>query len=313
MNKSSHLRTPIIIYSRTFLPTFIPCCRSSPPIRPPTTFIEQSLLPLPHFEMNAVPSSSRSFAFPAPSPERRIHPAHARASTGVLRTRRSSPLLHEIQGPSRRLSPHQVLLLTPFGGPVPTEALSNTNANGTGAGGMSRGSSSMGPARPLPPPPRSTGMVPQTSSVGMGRDDAASSNRRSLPQFPTRLVNTRHLSLVQPANPSPLSQPLSTIPSASEQGSDSGSSHPISRDHSSTGDTEGEEGRDELGPLGGEGRMAAPMPMPMSVHTGVAMMRSNSLPVLTLRELDAMKDKDGELGISRGMHWAWVSNEEDEV
>lgn len=52
----------------------------------------------------------------------------------------------------------------------------------------------------------------------------------------------------------------------------------------------------------------------MPIQTGVVpMMRSNSLPVLTLRELDAMKDKDGELGISRGMHWAWVSNEEDEV
>ena len=271
--------------------------------------------------MNAVPSTfSRSFAFPAPSPERRIHPAHARASTGVLRTRRSSPLLHEIQGPSRRLSPHQVLLLTPFGGPVPTEALSNINTT-TGTGGMSRGSSSMGSSLPHP---RSTGMTPQTSSVGMGRDmepaassSSSSSNRRSLPQFPTRLINNRHQSLVQqPINPSPLSQPLSTIHSASEQGSDSGSSQPISRDHSSAGDTEGE-GRDELGPLEGVARMSVggqmPMPVPMSVQTTVAMMRSNSLPVLTLRELDAMKDKDGELGISRGMHWAWVSNDEDEV
>jgi hypothetical protein len=44
------------------------------------------------------------------------------------------------------------------------------------------------------------------------------------------------------------------------------------------------------------------------------MTRSNSLPVLTQRELDAMTDKDGELGIARGTHWAWVSRgDEDEL
>lgn len=262
-------------------------------------------------------SSSRSFAFPAPSPERRLHPAQQRASTSVLRTRRSSPLLHEIQGPSRRLSPHQVLLLTPFGGRVPIEALSNGPNGPNGPGVMARGSSSMGSSGHPTSQPRSmttaagAGVGSQSSSVGMGRDtDPAPSNRRSLPQFPTRLANTRHQSLVQPVNPSPLSQPLSTIPSCSEQGSESEGSQPISRDHSSAGDTEGEEGRDGLGPSEGE-RIS--MRMPKSIQTGVVpMMRSNSLPVLTLRELDAMKDKDGELGISRGMHWAWVSNEEDD-
>lgn len=42
----------------------------------------------------------------------------------------------------------------------------------------------------------------------------------------------------------------------------------------------------------------------------VDMMRSNSLPVLTQRELDAMQDKDGELGIARGTHWAWVQDDD---
>jgi hypothetical protein len=39
------------------------------------------------------------------------------------------------------------------------------------------------------------------------------------------------------------------------------------------------------------------------------MMRSNSLPVLTQRELEALQDKDGELGIARGAHWAWVQDD----
>lgn len=41
----------------------------------------------------------------------------------------------------------------------------------------------------------------------------------------------------------------------------------------------------------------------------VAMTRCNSLPVLTLRELEAIQEKDGDLGIQRGGHWAWVSRE----
>lgn len=41
----------------------------------------------------------------------------------------------------------------------------------------------------------------------------------------------------------------------------------------------------------------------------VAMTRCNSQPVLTLRELQAIREKDGDLGIQRGGHWAWVSRE----
>ena len=39
----------------------------------------------------------------------------------------------------------------------------------------------------------------------------------------------------------------------------------------------------------------------------VPMARSNSLPVLTLRELHALKQKYGGVGIVRGGEWAWVS------
>ena len=45
----------------------------------------------------------------------------------------------------------------------------------------------------------------------------------------------------------------------------------------------------------------------------VPMTRSSSLPVMTLRELQALKDKDGELGIARGGGWAWVSHQEEEA
>lgn len=146
---------------------------------------------------------------------------------------------------------------------------------GTGAGGAS--------------------MTPSYSSVGMGREvDPSPSVPRALPTMSTRF-NTRHQSLVQPVNPSPLSQPMTTIQSASEHGSESGSSsRPISREtsNSSSGTNE------DLGETSG-GSAASTVPMT----------RSNSLPVLTQRELDAMTDKDGELGIARGSHWAWVSTD----
>jgi hypothetical protein len=47
-------------------------------------------------------------------------------------------------------------------------------------------------------------------------------------------------------------------------------------------------------------------------HESTAMLRRNSLPVLTLRELDALKEKDGELGIERGGGWAWVRRGSEE-
>jgi hypothetical protein len=47
------------------------------------------------------------------------------------------------------------------------------------------------------------------------------------------------------------------------------------------------------------------------VAISIGMTRSNSLPVLTLRELEAIKQKDAELGIARGSDWAWVGSEEE--
>lgn len=232
--------------------------------------------------------SPQSFAFPSPtrpssgpslgtsiSPTSRI--PH-RVSLPVTRARRSSPLLHEIQPPSRRLSSHQMLLLTPFGGTLPPGALpmGGPHTATTGAMGMSRGSSSMGRNPPLP---RALPMVSNPSNL-------APPLSRS---HPTR---TRHLSLMNPtAGPSPLaSAPMTTIPSASEHGSSSGPGSAAPSREASEQSIEAERMPSLVGGI--------PATVPMT--------RSNSLPVMTLRELQALSQKDGELGIARGGGWAWV-------
>ncbi|WWC88661.1 uncharacterized protein L201_003574 [Kwoniella dendrophila CBS 6074] len=249
------------------------------------------------------------------------------------RPRRPSPLLHEIQPPSRRLSAHQMLLLTPFGGPLPAGALS-----GAGGMGMSRGSSSMGHALPTAPPrlgsesngwPRRDSGAESSSrhnsvqlgrelpaargststspapSIGMGRELPTTVNR-----FPPKV---RH-SFAHPAvNPSPLaSAPMTTIFS---QGSSEGTS---SRETSNQDlkRTETFMSRDEIGQetreIDEDDDIEPPKTRARLLSATVAMTRSNSLPVLTLRELQALKEKDGELGIQRGGDWAWVSRDGDE-
>jgi len=32
---------------------------------------------------------------------------------------------------------------------------------------------------------------------------------------------------------------------------------------------------------------------------------------MTIREMQALREKDGELGIARGSGWAWVSHQEE--
>jgi hypothetical protein len=245
---------------------------------------------------------SNGFAFP-PSASAHLGPAARR--TSVIRQRRSSPLLHEIQSPSRRLSTHQMLLLTPFGGPLPMEAITTNTGNGTGMGRMTRGSSSMGGPNPSGPGrAASLGMSSAPSSIGMGRNDMSNSTSRGAPGLSTRF-NSRHQSLVQPVNPSPLSHPLTTIQSASDYGSESGSSSlAISREPSNSSQTD-EEVEKEAQAHGGQSTARSRVNV-----MAVEMMRSNSLPVLTQRELDAMQDKDGELGITRGTHWAWVQDDD---
>ncbi|OCF35131.1 hypothetical protein I316_03172 [Kwoniella heveanensis BCC8398] len=264
------------------------------------------------------------------------------------RPRRSSPLLHEIQPPSRRLSAHQMLLLTPFGGPLPA-ALSVA-----GGMGMSRGSSSLGSGAPLSAPPRmgsGTGQsggwprresgqtasptaesgvpgqapAPAPAPPLMGRESAAQPQPQTLNRFPPRA----RLSLGHAvATHSPLaSTPMTTIFSqgSSEGGSSSRSREAVadsernqvfmSRAEVGMSSAGGARGREEYDDEDEAARkeeatpMAPQNPRQRLLSATVAMTRSNSLPVLTLRELEALKEKDGELGIQRGGDWAWVSRE----
>lgn len=113
----------------------------------------------------------------------------------------------------------------------------------------------------------------------------------------TRQFTRRHQSLANPhVGPSPLaSAPMTTIASVSdhESGSSGAGSAPPSRE-----------------PSHGEGDR---VPSLVGGFPGtVPMTRSSSLPVMTLRELQALEEKDGELGIARGGGWAWVSHEEED-
>ncbi|ORY30558.1 hypothetical protein BCR39DRAFT_505084 [Naematelia encephala] len=235
--------------------------------------------------------------FPVGSPA----PMHNRISLGE-RPRRPSPLLHEIQPPSRRLSSHQMLLLTPFGESMQPPSMILGGGGGVSMGmGMSRGSSSMGSGANVnlnPPhsaPPR-MGSIPDRPFASARRE----SGGRAAPIGPSptamrppvssrNLRNTRHHSLLSSTTtqPSPLaSAPLTTIPSETD------SSECSTRESSS------------------QGHSIHDVPASSAAHT-VPMMRSNSLPVMTLRELQALKEKDGELGITRGGNWAWISRDDE--
>ena len=96
---------------------------------------------------------------------------------------------------------------------------------------------------------------------------------------------------------------MATIQSASDYGSESDSSGmAASRENS---DNSGDSEEDEVERAQAMARIEAAR---RANAAAVAMMRSNSLPVLTQRELEALQDKDGELGIARGAHWAWVQD-----
>ncbi len=183
------------------------------------------------------------------------------------RSRRPSPLLHEIQPPSRRLSAHQMLLLTPFGGAIPPGELIRP------VEGVARIASSIGASLSLLTAPQRSFGSSSAMRVALGSIG------------PPRL---RHHSLVNPpAAPSPLSSaPMTTIQSASEYSSSESASNAS------------QEGIPNQGENSTTGTLGT-----------VAMTRSNSGPVLTLRELQALQQKDGELGIARGGEWAWMSRE----
>ncbi|ODN73985.1 hypothetical protein L202_07479 [Cryptococcus amylolentus CBS 6039] len=253
------------------------------------------------------------------------------------RPRRPSPHLHEIQPPSRRLSSHQMLLLTPFGGQVPMGTLPGLPLNRGGAG-MSRGSSSMGTAegvsrsgsrseRPSVPPglhPRREGRSSQgsrSSGTGVGVGAGAVNLGRDVPVAPLANLPPRvrqSLGAVgSVTHHSPLaSAPMATITSQGSSGESqsqeergTSSSAFMSRDEVDMARHRKASASTPYRHSATSGKRAIEHCEPQVMPTTVAMSRFNSLPVLTLRELEALIDKDGELGIQRGGHWAWVSRE----
>jgi len=271
--------------------------------------------------------SSTSYAFPPTSPidgsmalsgssRRSVHPESSRSSIASMsstegatarlsiskRPRRPSPLLHEIQPPIRRLSSHQMLLLTPFGGVIPAGALPSDSPfaeyNRVAGGGMSRGSSSMGRSGSSSGMPMAGSMSRGSSSMGKEPREHRLYSAPPLSYQNRALASrNRHHSLMNSiVGPSPLaSAPMTTIPSHSDHGSSSGTgSAAPSREPS-------DQDRERLPSLVG----GTPGTVPMT--------RSNSLPVMTIREMQALREKDSELGIARGGGWAWVASRQEEV
>ncbi|AFR98643.1 hypothetical protein C343_06621 [Cryptococcus neoformans C23] len=243
-------------------------------------------------------------------------------------SRQHSPRSHEIQSPSGRLSAHQMLLLTPFGGQLPATALStpggslgmsrvSSNANIPEAVAISADSherSSAGSSVSMKCGRSDCGslMEVSSSSIGLGigtgaealdmSKDMSLSPMSRLPTRPCQPLNVGS-DTIQPSSPvsGPASfQVLLSRPDNEQDLKQERSQSPVSGTglrhgprvaNKSANNNDADDGRLQL--------------MPPTV----AMTRCNSQPVLTLRELQAIREKDGDLGIQRGGHWAWVSRE----
>jgi hypothetical protein len=256
--------------------------------------------------------SAESRKLGGPSTARAVHSS----SSIPIRSRPSSPLLHEIQPPSRRLSAHQILLLTPFGGSVPQDVWGQPIHNRGASTGMTRESSTLGGRLRSGPRALSLGGNNTLWPMASPNGTASSSSTHEQPgAFVHPYPRLRNMPASSRAGagfvqPSPLSRPLTTIHSNSEAGSSDGTSAQLSRDPSSTCDTPELEqtanSTDDTSQLlfeDGEDHVK------MHSSVVVPMTRCTSLPIMTLRELEALKQKDEELGIVRGGDWAWVSRE----
>lgn len=180
---------------------------------------------------------------------------------------------------------------------TPTLAGWHGGANRRTSQGMSFGPTAMGPRGSIG---GSVGMDIGPTAMGreVGGEAGTTMSRQEGWRAPP--IRGRHQSLANPSvHPSPLSlssAPMATITSASEHSSSDGPGSTLpSREHTNQPPPQEEDMR--------------PMEHVGFVPPVVPMTRSNSLPVLTLRELEALKEKDGELGIARGSNWAWVSRE----
>lgn len=163
----------------------------------------------------------------------------------------------------------------------------------------------------------STGSIPEEGDGtgehrwGTGRMSVtALAMSKATPTPPHETAGALPISTMDPARPSLLavSQPMSSTASGSDNdrtlSAGGTASRPTSSDTHDHPVQDGTRDTADLGPdIGDDYQLVA-----LSLATTVPMTRYNSLPVLTLRELEAMKEKDGELGIERGGDWAWVSS-----
>lgn len=240
---------------------------------------------------------------------------------------RPSPRLHEIQPPSRRLSTHQMLLLTPFGGQLPATALTTPGGPlgmlrvsskasipegvAVSAGFLER--SSIGLSVSMKGSRSNRGSLMEVSSssmgLGIGIGTGALDMSKNLSSTPMSHLPTRSCQPLSAGSGVINSSPLVSAPTSSQAlVSRPGDQRDPKRERtqpprSTTGMPHGPRAADKSANNHEiDGRLQL---MPATV----AMTRCNSLPVLTLRELEAIQEKDGDLGIQRGGHWAWVSRE----
>lgn len=238
-----------------------------------------------------------------------------------------SPGLHEIQPPNGRLSAHQMLLLTPFGGQLPATALSTPG----GSSGMSRVSSNANIPEGLA---ISAGFHERSSAGSSISMKCGRSNGGSLMEVSSSSMG---LGISTGAGALDMSKdmsltPMSRLPTRPCQPLSAGSdtihpSPPVSASENSQvllsrqGNEWDLKQERSQSPISGTGMRHDPGVADKSANNydvdgrlqlmppTVAMTRCNSLPVLTLRELQAIREKDGDSGIQRGGHWAWVSRE----
>ena len=221
------------------------------------------------------PHSSRHTAS-RQNPIHRVSTSSEPALPSSLSNRRSSAVFHEIQPPPRKgLSSHQLLLLTPFGDSV----LGQSTDMSASASHMTRG----------------VGRDPflfHSSMKTRARANTGGSSRTGT----SSPLRPPYRPLMRSGLPG-ASAPMSTIPSIAESNPSSENDR-HSRDRAENTDRVEQGTSLASGPQRGAGRVET-----------VAMARSNSHPVLTLRALEALKDRDGNLGIARGSNWAWISQE----
>ncbi len=206
------------------------------------------------------------------------------ATSSMTSSRRPS-LIHELHlqsstTTSRPLSSHQLMLLTPFGSPIPSisspSLKRSPQENEKEIDVESSPKRQLKSGRPVSP----SGYARKRGSAPV----ALPSHRRQ----PSTTASDQHYP--RPASPSHFSRAPTSSSTLRTQAptTDPTPSTPI------------------LG--NNDDSRAPPVPTqlsPLAVH--VPMTRSLSLPILTLSELEALREKEADLGIVRNEGWAWVS------